>query len=116
MLLYKWPVVIVLMIVAVPSGCLPFMTIGSGIEAAHVWRTKTHPAQAGNRRAAVGVAAVFGLLSAASLTLYWYLWRRTFAEPDRELMGMRKAVWRVLLVLSQGLGVAIGVAALFDWP
>jgi hypothetical protein len=110
----KWPVVIILMAVAVPSGCLPVATVGSAIEATRVPRTRSPVADEQKRRAAVGAAVVLGLLSAASLLVYGYLWRRTFAEPDREVMGLRKVVWRVLLVLSQGVGVAIGLVILFQ--
>jgi hypothetical protein len=111
----KWPVVIILMAVAVPSGCLPVATVGSAIEAARVPRSRRLVDEQ-KRTASVGAAVVLGLLSAASLLVYGYLWRRTFAEPNREVMGLRKAVWRVLLVLSQGVGVAIGLVILFQSP
>ena len=110
----KWAVMFVLLVVAVPSGCLPVMTVGSALEARRVYHSKSRFTDESARRTAVGVTAVFGLMSAAWLLVYGYLWRRSFVDPDREVMGLRKGVWRVLLVAAQALGLAAGLVVLFD--
>jgi uncharacterized membrane protein (DUF485 family) len=112
----KFPITIIMMVVALPAGLLPFFVIGiygDWDRARHVttkWRSE--PQIAATQHAllvAIGCLLASWIIHGVLLSLARRHW-------NRSLLGMRGAVWFVLLWGVFATGVGIGVLCMFLAP
>lgn len=115
MALQKWSITALLLITAVPAGCLPIMTVSSVAEEARAAEGKVlgrHPDAGKNAWIFVAIST----LIAGVLNIAFFMLRRRVKRlnPSDARMGLSRSSWLYLLCFGYAAGFAMGAVIFYD--
>src|SRR5687768_15104471 len=107
----KFVIAVLLLLTAVPAGCLPLMTAGAIVDEVRISRQKNVMRRSDAAQIAYVFVTIMATLAVATSFAFNRILRRTGRlGGDDDWLGLGRRSWRVLLWTSFVLGVACGVS------
>ena len=103
-----------LLVTAVPSGCVPIMTVGIAIEEARSWRNPPRGRHPDALRNGLIGAAIGVVLSIVLVLLFRQQLQRTRELGATYALGLSGDAYRLLLWVAFFLGIGCGVGMLIS--